>query len=409
MPTENSIVDILSSQRESPPSSISQIVSGSVGSQLPEFELLRACCGSGQKVSRALRRTLRWDQVFEQASYHRVLPALFRGLQGRPEVPASIQSALRSRYLRHCQRAMRFSAELTAILEHFQGQRIPVIAQKGPALAHILYGDSTMREFGDLDLLVRASDVSRAVHALNQLGYEKSLQLSPRQEDAYLRSGYEYVFGRGAERNLVELQWNLLPNFYAIDMNIEELFARSREQKLDGSRAQVLGPEDQLIFLCIHAAKHLWARLGMVQDIAVLAGFDLDWDWMIGEARRSGILRMVLISLECAKEVLGCKLPRAITTALEMSTAQSFVARIQQSLETMHETSPESIAYFRFMIEVRERRIDQARLVWRLAMTPSVHEWRAIGIPDTLFPIYSLVRARRLARRFFSFTASLPS
>jgi len=409
LPTENSIADILSSQRKSPPPSISQIVSAHAGSQLPEFELLRSCCRGEQNVLRAFSRNLGWDQVFEQASYHRVLPALYRALQGRPEVPASIQSALRARYLRHCQRVMRFSAELAAILEHFKGERIPVIAQKGPALAHLLYGDSTMREFGDLDLLVSAPDVPRAVLALNQLGYVKYLQLSPRQEEAYLRSGYEYVFGRGTERNLVELQWNLLPKFYAIDINIEELFARSREQEFDGCRARVLGPEDQLIFLCIHAAKHQWTRLGMVQDIAALAGFDLDWDWVIGNARRSGTLRIVLISLQCAQEVLGCGLPRAITTAPEMSAAQRFVSRINENIETMHETSPESIAYFRFMIEVRERRIDQARFVWRLAMTPSVHEWRAIGIPDPLFPLYSLVRARRLARRLFSFRVSLPS
>jgi hypothetical protein len=409
LPTENSIADIVSSQPESPPPPISKIVSASAGRQLPEFKLLRACCGRAQNVSRALKRTLRWDQVFEQASYHRVLPALYRALEGRPEVPASIQSALGSRYLGHCQRAMRFCAELARILEHFEEQRIPVLAQKGPALAHLLYGDSTMREFGDLDLLVAPSDVPRAVHALNQLGCEKHLQLSPRQEEAYLRSGYEYVFGRGAERNFVELQWNLLPKFYAIDMNIEELFRRSREQEFDGCRARVLDPEDQLIFLCIHAAKHQWARLGMVQDIAALAGFDLDWGRVIGEARRSGTLRIVLISLACAKQVLGSGLPRAITTAPEMSRAQSFVSRIVESLESMRETPPVSVAYFRFMIEVRERRIDQARFVWRLAMTPGVHEWRAIGLPDRLFPMYSLVRACRLVRRLISFTGSSPS
>src|SRR6185503_18265493 len=106
LPTENSIADILSSQRKSPPPSISQIVSAHAGSQLPEFELLRSCCRGEQNVLRAFSRNLGWDQVFEQASYHRVLPALYRALQGRPEVPASIQSALRARYLRHCQRVM---------------------------------------------------------------------------------------------------------------------------------------------------------------------------------------------------------------------------------------------------------------------------------------------------------------
>src|SRR6478736_3812724 len=100
------------------------------------------------------------------------------------------------------------------------------MAQKGPALAHLLYGDAAARQFGDLDFLVPPGEVNRAVATLRELEYEKNLRLSPRQEKAYLRSGYEYVFGRGTERNLVELQWNLLPRFYAVDMDIEHLFAR---------------------------------------------------------------------------------------------------------------------------------------------------------------------------------------
>jgi len=371
--------------------------------------LLRACCGVKERVSRALRPELRWDRVFEQASYHRVLPALYRALEGRPEVPASIQSALRARYLRHCQRVMRFSAELATILECFKVQGIPVIAQKGPALGHWLYADSAMREFGDLDLLVTPSNVPGAVHVLRDLGYEKNLQLSPRQEKAYLQSGYEYVFGRGREPNLVELQWNLLPGFYAVDVNIDKLFARSQQLEFNGCRARVLGPEEQMIFLCIHAAKHQWKRLGMLQDIAALAGFDLDWDSIVREARRTGTLRMLLISLILAQEVLSCALPDAIITSPEVSAAHKFALRIIEDIEKMEETPPESIAYFRFATEIRERRIDQARIVWRLTTSPSVGEWKAMRIPDIMFPMYALVRAARLARRLFSFSASLPS
>jgi hypothetical protein len=46
-----------------------------------------------------------------------------------------------------------------------------------------------MKQFGDLDFLVQAADVSSAWSALQQLGYAAKIQLSPRQEKAYLRSG----------------------------------------------------------------------------------------------------------------------------------------------------------------------------------------------------------------------------
>lgn len=401
MPIQNSAADIVSSQWE-PATAAPRVVATAEEGRNCEFELLCACCGDGQKVSHALASGPQWHELFREAEYHRMLPALYAVLQSRPEVPASIQSALRERYLRHCQRAMRFSVELAELLQGFQANGISAIAQKGPALAHVLYGDTAMREFGDLDLLVRPKDVSRAVRALTELGYEKKLKLSPRQEKAYLQSGYEYVFGRGEERNLLELQWNLLPRFYSVDVDTEELFARSQEHDIDGCRARMLGPEDQLTFLCLHAAKHQWAQLGIIRDIARLAKFDLDWDFALQEARRLGILRIALVSLLLAKELVGCDLPEQFAKVNEIAAARKFVVAIIERMMARREISPESPGYFRFMIQVRERILDRAKFVWRLATTPSVGEWQAAKISDAFFPLYSGVRMLRLFGRMAS-------
>jgi len=398
LPTPNSAADIVSSQWEV--LGAPQFVSAGHVSRASAFDLLCACCGRGQELTHTLGGELHWDEVFTQAAYHRVLPALCMALRGRPEVPASIQSALRARYLRHCQRAMRFSAELSSVLQHFEARGIPVIAQKGPALAHLLYGDSVMREFGDLDLLVRPADVPKAVDALTELGYEKNLQLSPRQEQAYLRSGYEYVFGRGKERNLIELQWNLLPRFYAVNVDVDGLFARSQEHVFDGCHARTLGLEDQFIFLCVHAAKHQWAQLGMVRDIAAIARFDLDWDFVLHDAKQLGILRIVLVSLMLADVLLGYEIPARVAGLKEIVSTQTLVERITDQMTAMREIAPESSAYFRFILQVRELMSDRAKFIWRLATTPSVGEWQAMKMPNVLFGFYPIVRAARLARRF---------
>jgi len=392
LPIQNSAADIVSSQREQP-----QLVRAVENARENAFDLLRACCGD--RVSEVRAEKPHWDEVFTQAAYHRVLPAVYEALWGRFDVPASIQSALRARYLRHCQRAMRFSAELAATLQHFESRGIPVIAQKGPALAHLLFGDSAMREFGDLDLLVRPTDVPRAVGALAELGYEKNLQLSPRQEKAYLRSGYEYVFGRGEERNLIELQWNLLPRFYAVDVNVDQLFAQAQEHEFDGYRAQMLGLEDQFIFLCVHAAKHQWAQLGMVRDIASLARFDIDWEFVVGEARRLGVVRIVLVSLLLARVLIGCEIPEQVASSKEIRTAEKLVAWIIEQMKTRREISVESLSYFGFMMQLRESWSDRAKFMWRLTATSSVGEWEAARIPDSFFALYSVVRILRLVGR----------
>jgi len=366
----------------------------------PEFQLLLACCRIEVDASEAaalFAAPLNWELVLKLAERHRLLAPLYTFLREREDVPGSIRSAIRARFEGNALRGLRFSAELARIAGRFADHKIDVLAHKGPALAQFLYGDPAMRQFGDLDFLVRVQDVSRAKALLRELSYESRIQLSPRQERAYLRSGYEYVFGTHAEQNLLELQWQVLPRFYSIAFEMESLFERSVEIEVQGFRLRTLGKEDLMLVLCVHAAKHEWSQLGMVRDIAALARWDVDWDWIESEARRLGILRILGISLLLGRNLAGVKMPEVM---IEPECEESS-ARIQFSLVHEANLETESLRYFRVMRRVRERWRDRVRLIWRLAITPSVGEWQAIRIPDSLFPLYRGVRAVRLLRRLY--------
>lgn len=399
MPTQNSDVDIVSSQAPAD----DRVGAVPSPQRIAEFELLCACCHSDRtRLDAAVaRQDLRWERVFRLASDHRLLPVLCTRLRERADVPASIQSALRARFLGHCQRVLRFTAELTRILRQFDRCGVSVIAHKGPVLAHTLYGDPAMRQFGDLDFLVRPSDLTRARSALLELGYSAKLTLTPRQEREYLRSGYEHVFGCGREHNLVELQWQVLPRFYAIDLKIEELFQRPRALQFESCAVRTLCDEDLLLVLCIHAAKHQWMHLGMIRDIATAATLAMDWEQVMHQARRLGIERMVLVSLLLAQNLLGCTLPGMIANNPGVPVSNRLAMAIGADLRSPErETIPESITYFRAIARLRERWSDKARFLARLALTPSVNEWETVRLPDKLFPMYRGVRAFRLIKRF---------
>jgi len=367
----------------------------------PEFQLLLACCRMDFDESDAaalFAAPLDWDRILKLAERHRLVAPLHAFIREREDVPGSIRSAIRARFEGHALRGLRFSAELARIATQFTDLQIHVLAHKGPALAQFLYGDSAMRQFGDLDFLVRVQDVTRAKALLGELGYKPRIRLSPRQERAYLQSGYEYVFGTNAEPNLVELQWQILPRFYSIGFEMESLFNRSVETEVQGFRLRTLGKEDLMLVMCVHAAKHEWAQLGMLRDIAALARVDLDWEWIAGEARRLGILRILGISLLLASNLVGAK----VTELMIERKCEELAAAIQSSLVRGVNLETESLRYFRFVAQVREQWRDRLRLIWRLSSTPSVGEWQAVGVPDPLFPLYRGVRAVRLLRRVCS-------
>jgi hypothetical protein len=364
----------------------------------PEFELLLAVCdrASQRDITSLLTPDLDWERVLESAEQHRLIPAMHSALKGKNGVP----STLRVRAHKHAWRVLHFTVELTKIARCFEQRGIEFLAHKGPALAQLLYRNSSMRQFGDLDVIVRSKDFDRAKSALLELGYDSRLSLSPRQEQAFLRSGYECSFSVNSERNLLELQWQIVPRFCSINFDIDALFSRCRQIDLDGVSLQTMGHEDLLLVLCVHAAKHEWAQLGMLRDIAALANFTLDWNWIVTEAHRLGILKVLQVSLLAAGKLFNLYFPTQLPSVNQGmdAIASAVVARLQHN----YDPNTESIRYFRAQLHTRERWRDRAKFVWRLATTPSVQEWQAVRIPDRYFPLYRGVRIARLMKRFLT-------
>lgn len=363
-----------------------------------EFELLLTACKlplDQDRRKQSLTAPISWEQFLRLVEHHRVVPTVYQALQGCDDVPASIQSALGARFQKSAVKSLRFSAELVRVVRAFQEVGIEVLAHKGPALAQLLYDDAAMRQYGDLDLLVRSKHVAQAKVVLQELGYDLSLQLTSRQEQAYLHSGYEYVFGLGPERNLVELQWQILPRFYAIDFNLDAMFGRSVEIVNEGFPLRTLAPSDLMLVLCAHGAKHGWAQIGMLRDIAALARMRVDWDWIGQNAMRLGIQRIVAMSLHLAHDLFATEIPASVA----LDDVGPLAGSVLGQLASGKNPEVESLSYFRDFAQWRERWRDRARFWLRLALTPSVGEWQSVRLPDWVFPLYRAVRLGRLLRK----------
>ena len=154
-----------------------------------------------------------------------------------------------------------------------------------------------------------------------------------------------------------------------------------------------------MLVLCVHAAKHGWAHLGMLRDIATLADLGLDWEWVRMEARQLGIFRILLVSLLLTRNLLSCPVPGNMPALGEIEDAGKLAEAIQLRLSTGEEADIRSLRYFSEFAVVRERWQDRARFASRLALTPSLSEWESVRIPDSLFPLYRAVRMGELLKR----------
>ena len=369
----------------------------------PELDLILACCGEdpdgrlSARIQQILQRGVDWDRLARLADHHGLTPLLFRRLTAEtdPRQPCGL-AALREQDKTNVHRTLWLTLELLNIHRHLQSRGVEVLPYKGPVLAESLYGNVAMRQFSDLDLLVRSADLPRIKAALADLGYEPGLRLGQAAERDYLKSGYEYTFDGARGRNLLEIKWQILPRFYAIGFDVNQFFERTATVRIEGQKLRTLCDQDLMLVLCVHAAKHAWKQISWLCDIVQLArSRTLDWGALRADAERLGITRIVGVTFRLAERVLGAQFPAQL--ASDDAAAEALVQQITSLIMAEGEFDPESLAYFRLMMELRERRRDRLSFWWRLLLTPGAGEWSAVQLPGPLFPLYRVVRVCRLA------------
>src|SRR5208283_1881371 len=349
---------------------------------------------------------LDWSEVLRLAEQHGVLPLAARNLiEHAHGLPPEVERSLQSAYEANLRRSLWFSAELARILQQFERRQVRALPYKGPVLAQSAYGDLGLRSYSDLDFLIAPADFVRAKQALGEIGYRPSTDLTAPVERFFLWTGYERSFDSAAGKNLVELQWALLPHFYGVDVRVEDLLARAKKTVVGGCEVPCLSLEDSVLVLCLHAAKHLWTRLIWLTDIAETLRSQsqtqtVDYPLVLARARALGITRILGVSFWLVKNVLHADLPEP---AEEMIAADSRVpvlgSEFAERLARGAAYGFESTEYFRLILKLRERRGDRWRYLWRLVWTPGVGEIEAVRLPEALFPLYGIVRVGRLMRK----------
>ena len=343
-----------------------------------------------------------WERLLELSQYHGLVPVVFRRLSVEMDTARSPGlELLRQQDTANTHRTLWLTLELLNIHRHLQARGLEVLPYKGPILADTLYGNVALRQFSDLDLLIRSDDLPMIKTALAELGYQPGGRLAQAAERDYLKSGYEYTFDGARGRNLLEIKWQILPRFYAIGFDVNDFFTRAATVTINGQRLRTLCDQDLMLVLCVHAAKHAWKQISWLCDIVQLSrSRGLDWAALRAEAGRLGISRIVAVTFLLAHKLLGAALPPQLALELESEkNADPLAERIIRLMVAEEEFDPESMTYFRLMMELRERPRDRFAFWWRLLFTPGAGEWSAVRLPSPLFPLYRVVRVCRLAGR----------
>jgi hypothetical protein len=336
---------------------------------------------------------LDWTLVLELANRHAVAGFLRRAC----DMPALVADEMET-----ARSSLAMSAELLKLADLFKKETIDVVPLKGPVLGVALYQDRALKTSTDLDLLVRPSDALRAKTVLENAGYcLASVPHWPRGR-AYLRNiNNELSFSDPDHWLKLDLHWSLLPGYFPSPFDDADLWAKVRSIPWGSARLQTLSPERQLMFLCAHGTKHLWARLGWLCDLAQLIQVEREMNWseVFEQTRRSHTTRMVLLGLSLADNLLGVELPPTVTALVNADPQVRVLAATV--LERLRTDQPASlVATAVFCARALERTSQRSRLLFGMFLQPTEAEYRIVQMPPALYWAYYLFRPLRLSAKY---------
>lgn len=372
---------------------------------LPEFELVLACLRwpqdqvDGDRIRSLADQPIDWPHVVQIVRHHKVVPLFLRNFETFADglMPEATTAILRTERQINDHICRRRAGHLVTLQRLFREQQVDLRIFKGIPLSITAYQDPTLRDTGDIDLLIAEKHIFKAGEILRSLGYarfEPRARLTPRRLRSYLAHQKDFSYEHPLAGVVIDLHWRLFRNpFLPSNAGLDQV----GEAWVDvGSEAiaTFAGPR-LLLYLCVHGALDGWLRLKWLADIGALL-HTMTAEEIIATAtlatEQQAFPQFSAALLLCQQMLGPHPVPASSLDAGDRRVAH--ILRFGKELLTSNHYMPirERIASAQwFGNELRMHRSFRYRmdLFLRTLFRPRV--WSQFDLPDAIFPLYALL------------------
>ncbi len=348
-----------------------------------------------------------WERLTLAAGSHGVLPLVYRRLRSAVDIQPEALARMRSEFYGNSLNNLHLTRELARLTDLLKSHGVDAIAFKGPVLALRAWADVALRQFNDLDLLIRPQDALKAAKVLIAAGYwprtfdleHPAISIARRCEDEFMQPGSPWT---------IDLHWELNPDYFCYGPDAAAIWERTDAIRVEGADVLTLAPTDMVLFLAVHGTKHGWVNLGWICDFdeTMRTIGDAEMPAILEAARSSGCTRMLLLALALAADLLGAPIPPVFADALRADrTVAPLVAGIERRL--FASVGMRARVYSEWVVPLRTILSTRGRLRYfaSRAFMPNSDDFDFVALPQMLYPLYYLLRPFRLAlqqgRRLF--------
>ena len=181
-------------------------------------------------------------------------------------------------YLRHEEQLaldLHVEAMLLRCEEALANASIPTRLLKGPSIAHRFFPNPALRSFGDGDVLVRGTDMTRAIDTLTSAGFARRFGAPRRFFDSRYVKAVTLVAPDGLE---LDLHRAIAPGPFGVLIDPDSIFSAPHDEVTLGSRSVAcLSTELALLHACVHATLgDVSPRLVALRDVVQILHSGVD-------------------------------------------------------------------------------------------------------------------------------------
>jgi hypothetical protein len=355
-----------------------------------------------------------WENVFRTASSHGIAPLLYTHLKKScPDlITADVMNQLQKMYVRNYTKNLSVSAMLLKILNLFTAKGILAVPLKGPVLAEKVYGDISLRQFSDLDILVKKEDVIKVQNLLVGCGYEPELKLDGKRGSQYLEFENSISFFHNKCGPSIDLHWEMTGRYLLTPLYLEAFEGKLQQSVFLNQKVLSIPDDILLIYLCLHGTSHCWDRfewlccfVEMVRKQNEKGLFEI-----IELAGEIGCKRLLYLGLYLGYDLLDAALPdKVLETIVNDKEVVKYGKKVKQIIFNQ-KTDSIDVAKWRFSplhIQIRDTYRDRLNYAVYLYTMPTIKEWIKCPLPSWLTPLYRVIRPLRLGIAFLSGKNSL--
>jgi len=336
-----------------------------------------------------------WDKLIHNCIDRGIAPLFYKKLpllSNNKLIPEYVKEKLQQAYFRTFSRSTLLYEHFRKTVEVFNQNNIPVIALKGIYLSEYMYQDIGLRQFSDIDLLVKEEDGLRCLEILTGLGY---MPFDSKESEFILKARSEIVHYTPMILNGASIEIHIKLNRSTDSYNLkpERLWENAELTTIYNTPVYTLNKTDLLIHLCIHADKHF--RSGNIQftcfsDITnILVNFKTDSDWalLIEKSKQYHCENIVFQYLVLVNKYMNASVPDQIfqkySHCLTKKTEHQFLKYLNGS--NTHTSIPDHLQNYKNFETFSER----LRYSWEIVFPPKAFMIQKYKIKHpSLFVLY---------------------